>query len=382
VSILTALFWISVFIVLYSNFGYLLLVGLWSKLFPKPVKKDVNYRPYLSIIIPAHNEEDVIVQKIENTLALDYPSDKFELIIISDGSTDSTNEKIARYRDLRIRSNFLDVNQGKSKALMAGIEMAKGTIIVLTDADSFISADALKNLAPGFADPKVGVIVGRIIIQDDPKSAVAAGATSHWKFQELLRQFESLAGSTVSAAGVFHAVRKNLFPPLPENVADDQYILLKALERNHRVICEPDACAITIAPTGIREEFRRKARIHARQLEAVRCLGKGLFRFNWQDIFFFISHKICRWLVPWCLIGAFFLNLLLLSNPFYLLLFYIQVIFYGIAMIGLLMHIFKYGLRLLIFPFYFLMANIAVAFGAARYVLWGAPSKWNSSHIK
>ncbi len=379
---LELVFLVSLFIILYANFGYLLVVWLWAKVRPRKVRKDANFTPSLSVIIPAYNVENTIAQTIENALSLEYPSDKMEVIVISDGSTDGTNEIIRRYNDSRLHYKVLEQNAGKSSALRAGVSMVSGEIIVLTDADSSIPKDSVKQLIAGFADPEVGAVVGRVIIANKLASGISAGASLHWKYQEALRKYESIAGSTVSAAGVFHALRRQLFPELPDNVPDDQYILLSVLARRYRVIGEQNAVATTHAPYGIAEEFRRKARIQSRQLKAVRCMGRRLFRMSFQDLFFFISHKGSRWLVPWCLIMVFASNMLLISKTLYFWLFLAQILIYVLSAVWFIFQ--TLGLRIpkLHLLFYFFVTNAALATGAVRWTLFGSPARWSVSQRK
>jgi len=376
------IFWTGLFVITYANFGYFLLIFLWSKLRPRPYLKNSDFMPSLSLIIPAYNEESVIGQKIENTLSLQYPRDRLEIIIISDGSSDKTNEIINSYQHPNLKCNILNKNIGKSAALMTGVKIAHGEIIVLTDADSFISPDSLLKFAAAFADPEVGGIVGRIEVKDDIKHGVSVGASSHWKFQELLRKYETIIGSTISASGVLYAVRKDLFPLLPDNVPDDQYILLTILQRHYRVICEESAVAITHAPYGVIEEFRRKARIHARQLEAVRHLGLKLLQMNWRDLLMFFSHKVCRWLVPWCLLAVAFSSLFLIPDSLYLVLFWVQILIYGLAAVFPILSVIGIRPPKLHLPFYFILANIAIAFGAVSWIFSGAPARWDLAKRK
>jgi poly-beta-1,6-N-acetyl-D-glucosamine synthase len=375
-----ALFWISLSIVVFANVGYLVVLALLSRLRIRPVAKDEAFTPSLSVIIPAYNEETIIDRKIQNTLALDYPADRMQVVVVSDGSTDGTNAVLGTLRDSRLRVEILKEGRGKCGALMVARTVARGDILVLTDADSMVETDALRKLARNFADPEVGGVVGRVVVRGHGNSNVSAGASSHWKLQEMLRRFETDLGSTVSAAGVLHAVRAPLFPCLSDSTCDDWHILLSVLQQGYRMVSEPAAIGTTCAPRGIRTEFCRKARIQARQLTTVQSLGMGLLRLRWTELLMLIGHKFCRWLVPWCLMAMLVSNAVLLWRPEYRILFAGQLLFYALAVLGFGCQLAGVKVRLLHAPFYFVMANTALAVGALRWALRGSASRWNLVH--
>jgi biofilm PGA synthesis N-glycosyltransferase PgaC len=350
------IFWVAVAIPLYAFAGYPLVLLALGLVIHREVRK-APIRPLVSLLIPAYNEARVMARKIENSLALDYPVDRIEIVIVSDGSSDKTVE-IARSRG-GVRVIALPKNRGKVAALNAAVPELRGEIIVFSDASAMLAPDAMRRLVENFADPGVGAACGRYSVVKPNEVNIGASEDVYWKYEAFLKVRESRLASTLGAHGHLHAIRKKLysFPPA-ETINDDYVIPLAALARGFRAVHEPTAVVFEEARemTG----FKRRIRIVAGNFQQLRHLGQFLKPFQPLPLLFFLSHKVLRLLVPFAMLTALAGNLFLLGSPGYRALLGVQLLFYGFAALGLTGRLRPRALRL---PFYFCMVNSAAFFG-------------------
>jgi poly-beta-1,6-N-acetyl-D-glucosamine synthase len=350
------IFWIAVSIPLYAFLGYpLLLLGLGLMIRREVKKKPI--RPFVSLLIPAYNEARVIARKIENSLALDYPRDRIEIVIVSDGSTDET-VNIARAAG-GVRVLALPKNRGKVAALNAAVPQLKGEIVVFSDASAILAQDALWRLVENFSDRTVGAVCGRYTVVKPNEVNIGASEDVYWKYEAFLKSRESRLGSTLGAHGHLHAIRKELYPfPPSETINDDYVIPLSVVARGFRAVHEPTAVVYEEAQemTG----FGRRIRIVAGNLQQLRHLGQFLRPWQPLPLLLFLSHKVVRLVVPFAMLAALAASFPLLSRPFYRLLLGAQLAIYALAALGLTGRLRPRALRL---PFYFCMVNSAAFFG-------------------
>jgi cellulose synthase/poly-beta-1,6-N-acetylglucosamine synthase-like glycosyltransferase len=353
-------FWIAVLIPLYAFAGYpLVLLGLGLALH-REVKK-APIRPPVSLLIPAYNEARVIARKVENSLALEYPADRIEIVIVSDGSSDSTVD-IARavaWEKGVVRVLALPKNGGKVAALNAAVPELCGEIIVFSDASAMLAPDSVGRLVENFADPAVGAASGRYRVVKPNEVNIGGSEDTYWKYEGFLKAQESRLESTLGAHGHLHAIRKELYPfPPAETINDDYVIPLSVLGRGFRAVYEPAALVYEEARemTG----FGRRIRIMAGNLQQLRHLGQVLSPWRPLPLFFFLSHKVVRLLVPFAMVIALAANLWLLGWQPYRVLLCAQLLFYALAVFGLTGRLRPRALRL---PFYFCMVNSAAFFG-------------------
>jgi poly-beta-1,6-N-acetyl-D-glucosamine synthase len=358
----STIFWIAVSIPLYAYTGYpLLLLGL-RLIIRRPVKK-APIQPSLSLLIPAHNEARVMERKIRNSLALDYPADRLEIVIASDGSTDET-EAIARRFERRIESARLRVfacaeNRGKMAVLNAAIPQMRGEIVVFSDASAMLSTDSVRRLVENFADPSVGAASGRYQVVRPAEVNIGASENLYWKYETFLKTRESQLASTLGGHGQLYAIRKELYPfPPSETINDDYVIPLSVLSRGFRAVYEPAAMVFEEAQemTG----FARRIRIMAGNLQQLRNLPQLLRPLQPLPVFFFLSHKVIRLVAPFAMLAALAANLLLLTVPIYGAALCVQLAFYTLAAFGFSGRLRPRALAL---PFYFCMLNAAAFFG-------------------
>jgi cellulose synthase/poly-beta-1,6-N-acetylglucosamine synthase-like glycosyltransferase len=360
-----ALLWTAVGLIAYTLGGFPLLVFLRGLVLPRPYRTE-DVTPSLTVLVAAHNEAASLGSKIDNLLALDYPSDRLEIVIASDGSDDGTNEIVAEaVRGTPERVKLLPLPRvGKAAALEAGAAAASGEILVLSDANSMYAPDAVRRLVRPLADPAVGGAAGDQRYLTDPSAeGVAAGERGYWSFDRLLKRAATRAGSVVSATGAIYALRRSLFPAhIPSDVTDDFFISTGVVSQGKRLVFVPDAVAYEpVAPSaGI--EFGRKVRVMTRGLRGVVARRELLnpFRHGFYAIQLF-SHKVLRRLLAVPLALLLVTSFLLWQDgPAFRAVAIAQAALYGAGVLGILLG--RRGLgrsRLLALPAFLCLANAA-----------------------
>jgi glycosyltransferase involved in cell wall biosynthesis len=372
-----SLFWIVVALVSYIYFGYPFLLLILSKLRPAlPVQK-ADITPTLSFIIPAYNEEKVIARKIENTLALNYPREKFEIIIVSDGSTDGTNEIVRTFANQDVTLVALYPNQGKSSAENQAVAEARGEILLFSDADIMLQPGAVSKIGRNFANESVGCVVGKITYLNENDASASEAESNYWRYELFLRNMENKVGNFAMGSGIM-AIRHDHFHSLNPDVGEDFVLPMQTAMAGYRVVYEPEAVSETIV--GIvkkRDMFQRKLRVITKDLCGLFLCRAILNPFRYPLYAWgLISHKLLRWLVPYFLIALFISNSLLLGRTFYNLTLLFQIAFYALALSGYLWE--KEGklpLALSI-PLFFCLVNLSALFGVGGFLLGRKAGRW------
>lgn len=378
--VISALFWLSLLLFLWTYFGYPLMMYLWSKLRPRPIVRE-DWEPSITLLIPAYNEIDVIRRKLENSVSLDYPADKLEVMLIDDGSDDGTRE-VAREFVASHGITLIEKEErtGKMASVNMGFERARGEIVVLSDASPNYEDDALRILVRPLADTSVGVAVGTLAVWD-AENAVAKPAGLYWKYEAALRGWETQTGSTVAVHGNMFAIRRTLFKPLTSGTINDEFsIAMEALRAGKRVVYERPALSYDDASANMGDEFKRRVRINAGRYQAL--FSAGYLNGPTFDVTFrLFSHKLLRPLTPLLMLGMLVTNALALwwvptpvENVFALsgwwvvLLALGQVLFYGMALVGWQLERHNRRNRLLNVVYFFVSSNIAALLGLWRWV--------------
>ncbi|MGE3315579.1 MAG: glycosyltransferase family 2 protein [Planctomycetaceae bacterium] len=359
---LVGLFWILFAAIAWVYLGFPLLI-LFKSLWRKPYRKE-DVTPHVSLVIIAYNESAAIGEKLDNILALDYPREKLEIIVGSDGSNDGTDEIVAGYADRGIRLCSFP-RRGKIPALNDAVSLATGEILAFSDANSMFSRDALRILVRPFADPTIGGVAGNQCYTTSTGNAASHGEKKYWSFDRILKRLESESGHTISSTGAIHAVRREFFAPVPSGVCDDSVISKRVILGGSRLVFEPDAIASEPVAPSDGAELARKMRVITRGLSAlweVRELFNP-FQFGFYSFQLF-SHKLLRWAAVWLLLGIFFANAMILGQGlFYQVFFAAQVLFYVSAIAGCLLRNSSLrrakAFKLLAIPYYFCFANYA-----------------------
>lgn len=321
------IFWVSLWLIAYTYVGYPLWLYFRTRWCPRPVRSAPLF-PSVSIVMAAHNEAETLPRKLRNLAQLDYPRDRYEIVVVSDGSTDATSQILASQAHQRLRIFSFPQRQGKAAALNRGVQEARGEIIVFTDARQLIAPDSVRHLASNFADPAVGCVSGELML-GEPNAPAASGVGLYWRMEKKIRQWESARGSVVGATGALYAARKGLLVPLPlGTILDDVYLPLLVARQGGRIVFEPQARAWDRTGDPQRE-FRRKVRTLTGNYQLVQLAPWLLTRAN-PIRFEFVCHKLLRLLIPFVL-ASILVSSLFLQGAFYKLALALQVLFYALA---------------------------------------------------
>ncbi|XXF81053.1 glycosyltransferase family 2 protein [Myxococcaceae bacterium GXIMD 01537] len=332
--------------------------------------------PPVSLVVAAYNEAGCIEQKLENSLALDYPEDLFEVLIGSDGSTDGTDDLVRQCTDARVRLSSAQ-RAGKTTVLNRCVPSARGDIVVLSDANTMIDAAAVKALVRHFEDPEVGAVCGRLKLYNPTRRDYEESA--YWSYESLIKFYEGKRGSVVGANGGLYAIRRSLFTLLPPStIVDDFVIPLRILEKGFRVVYEPEAVATEETTEDYGKEFGRRARIAAGNFQSLKMVPGLLLPTAGFPAFAFWSHKLLRWFAPALMCVALVANLFLLDRLFYQLTLAAQVLFYGLAYLGKVGAL-KRGAakRVASVAYYFVTMNLAIVVGFWRFLRNSQRAAWD-----
>ncbi|GIK57917.1 MAG: glycosyl transferase [Chloroflexota bacterium] len=363
--------------ILYTYIAYPALLAVAARLWPRPVQTAVH-TPTVTLLIAAYNEEEMITQKIENSLALDYPPERLQILVAADGSTDRTAQLVDAYAHQNVLLNDEPARHGKMAAINRAMPRATGEIVVFSDANNFYQADALRELVKPFADASVGAASGaKVIAKGDGVLGESEGL--YWRYESFIKEKETAVHSSIGVAGEMLAIRRCLFEPPPDDVInDDFYMAARLLHRGYRVVYVPAARSIErISPTA-QDEMARRARIVAGRYQAI-WRSREIVPWKrpllaWQ----LVSHKFLRPLVPLAMITAALSNLLLAfrARPLARLLLLWQIAFYGTAVLGSYFHPGgKWG-KLLYLPTYLVHSNLAALFGLGRFLAGKQTTRW------
>jgi len=363
-------------IIIYAYAGYPAVLGFLGLFRRRRIRSDESYEPRVVLIISVHNEERIIREKIENSLALDYPRSKLKIVVASDGSVDATNDIVREYEGHGIVLKAFDRREGKSAMLNRAVLGLEGDIIVFSDANAFYREDAIRKLVRNMADDDIGCVVGRLVYLTN-HSYVGKGESLYWRYELALNKLESKLRSVLVGTGTIFAVRRGLFRPLVKDVANDFQLPAEVASRGYGVVYEGDAIAYERSAFFFREEFARKRRIIVRGLTGFRAL-RGNFGGSFR-VFQFMSRKLIRWFVGPLMPVLYAVNLMLIAEPLYLVLFVLQNLFYLLALIGALLRRGGVQSRVLFVPFYFVMVNAASCAAIASYIGGDRMTSWEKA---
>lgn len=384
-------FWLSMFIVFYTFFGYGILLFFLVKLRTvfkgkRNVPDNGGNWPSVTLIVAAYNEEDFIVEKINNTLGLNYAADRVSYIFVTDGSNDRTPDIVAGYPQIKLMHR--PERNGKIAAVHRAMQEVNSEITVFTDANTFLNKDALLNICRHYADKSVGAVSGEKRVQVEDAGDATAGEGFYWKYESKLKQWDSELYSVVGAAGELFSIRTALYEPVPsDTILDDFMISLLIAQRGYRIVYEPKAYATEGGSENVKEELKRKIRIAAGGIQSILRLKKMMNPFrNFVLCFQYISHRVLRWTItPFLMIIALVLNYIIVhegASVFYTVLLGCQVLFYSLALLGLLLQKRQVRIKALYIPYYFCMMNYAVIAGIRRYFSGTQSAVWEKAKRK
>ncbi len=323
-------FWASAVLVAYAYFGYAGWLWVRVHLRPRPVRR-ASLTPGVSVVMIVRNEEHNLERKIGSLLRFEYPGDRLEFVIVSDGSSDASDQILSRYAgDPRFRVIYSAQSRGKACGLNEALQVARGDVIVFTDARQEIEPAAWRLLMENFADPTVGCASGELMLGDMQSGESGQGMGLYWRIEKKVREMESSSGSVVGATGAFYAARRELIPTVPaDTILDDVYIPMAIARAGKRVVFDPRARAWDKPNLGGRREFSRKIRTLSGNYQLLQ-LAPWLLGPSNPLRFEFISHKLLRLVVPFALLAALVSSA---SAPglFCRIVFLAQVAVYGLA---------------------------------------------------
>lgn len=389
---MAVLFWLAVGVMCYTFVGYGIVLYILVKLkrlikSPYPISDESASYPTVTLMVAAYNEADVMDAKIANTLELDYPEERLQLIFVTDGSTDDTPAIVGTHAGIMLLHQ--PERRGKMAAIKRAMDYVTGTITVFTDGNTFLNPEAIKQLVKHYQNPKVGAVAGEKRIRvDRTADASAAGEGFYWKYESKLKQLDYALYSNVGAAGELFSIRTALYPTVEtDTIIDDHMIAMRIAEKGFIIGYEPRAYATETASENTKEELKRKIRIAAGGIQSIFRLPKAANPFYYPLLTFqYISHRVLRWtIVPFLLPLIFILNGFLAAKGLgavYAVLFVMQVLFYGLALIGWLLEGRQVRVKLFFVPYYFCLMNYAVVAGIFRYLKGNQAAAWEKSRRK
>jgi len=386
---LAILFWLSVFLIIYTYIGYPVMLALIAKLIPFQSRASGTLDPSVTLLITAYNEEAVIEKKIENSLRLDYPRDRLQIIVAADGSSDRTPEIVGKFHERGVELTYISLRNGKLAAINRAMAQARGDIVIFSDANNMYDPDTVRKLITPFSDPTVGASTGaKLIIQDGSDLSSAEGI--YWKYESWIKTNETVLGTCTSSVGEILAIRHELYNPPPSHIInDDYYIVLDLIKRGFRVFYVPEARSFEYISATVRDEMVRRTRMNTGKYQAI-FMSYGLLPFNrpillWQ----IISHKYFRAFLPFGFIGALLTNIFLvliprdtstsllrMSAPYAWTFLSIQLFFYLLAVFGNLVKFQGLLGKLIYLPTYLVNSNIAILRGFYGYISGKQTNIW------
>jgi biofilm PGA synthesis N-glycosyltransferase PgaC len=320
----------------YTYLGYPALIWVLARLFPRSVSRGAD-QPRVVVVIVVHNEASRILRKLESCCALNYPSDKFRILVVSDGSDDATNETVAAFPDPRVSLLAFSRRRGKAACLNDAVASCGEDIIVLTDARQRLDAGALSCLVENFADSRVGAVSGDLIFDADGLTQFGDGVDTYWRYEKFIRKQESRLHSTVGVTGALYALRREAFRAIPENtILDDVLIPMNAAMSGLRVVFETGAKAYDRPSSDAQQEKRRKVRTLAGNVQLLASNGRFLVPGRNPLFFQLVSHKVLRLLAPFFMLTLAVTNIQLArKDALYTLALIGQMLAYGAAGAGI-----------------------------------------------
>src|SRR5882762_7587917 len=368
--------WCSLAVLFYVYLGYPALLGLVGLMIRRP-RAVVGYFPKISVLIAAYNEEAGIRRKIEDTLALDYPADKIEVLVLSDCSTDRTDEIVKGIADPRVRLLRAPIRKGKTNAQNLGANVAQGEVLIFSDATTVYHPLALQYIACNYADPKIGAVSGRYQYFDPQgNSPTGLGMIAFWNYENFIKMMQSRIRTISGFCVCIYSVRRAAYTPLHPDVISDLVQPLWAIQKGYRVVFEDRALAYEETTKSSREEFSMRVRVVTRGIRGILSVPGLLnpLKHGWVS-FQLLSHKVLRWMVPFFLLLLFTASAALWNHSWYGMLFALQVGFYGFALLTLLVPLHRLWKPLGI-PLYFCTLNAAAlrsvleAVRGRKYAIW------------
>jgi cellulose synthase/poly-beta-1,6-N-acetylglucosamine synthase-like glycosyltransferase len=386
---LKVVFWILLFIVFYTYIGYGIVLFIIIKIrralgMGKKAEIDHSYEPEVTLFIAAYNERDYVQDKMQNSYELEYPKEKLNIVWVTDGSDDGTQELLKDYQNTTV--HHLDARNGKIGAMNRGMDFVKTPIVIFSDANTMLGKESVRRIVNQFANKTVGCVSGeKRIINKESDVASGAGEGLYWKYESTLKKWDAELYSVVGAAGELFAIRTSLYRHVEKDtLLDDFVISLRVAQDGYTIQYDPEAYAIETASANVKEELKRKIRIAAGGIQSIVRLRSLLNIFKYGTLSFqYISHRVLRWTItPLCLILLIPVSAVLAYNDgyfgyhLYSILFLLQLLFYIAALTGWFLENRSTRIKILFVPYYFFIMNLSVVLGFFRYMKKSQSVNW------
>lgn len=367
-----------VLFILYIYFGYFILVLVLGRIIRKTVLK-ADIEPHVTMLISAYNEERSIAAKIQESLELDYPEDKLRIIVISDGSTDRTDDIVRSFRKVELIR--VEGRVGKTEARNQALSIIKGDIIIFSDATTVYRQDVIRKIVRNFADPSVGMVTGHLIYQDPGKSQTGPGQALYWKYESKIKKAQTAMGTLTGSVGCLTAFRKELYTPLPGNIIEDFTEPLMFVMKGKRVVYEEEAVCYEETTKKSKAEWSMRIRVIRGGMRGLLFARQILDPFKYPVPFFqILSHKVLRWFVPVLMILIFTLNFLIVyqgrADWFSSSLLWAQLGFYALGLFTFFWEGLGVKVRLASIPLYFIVLNAASLVALIKTLTSELESTW------
>ena len=382
------IFWLSVFIVCYTYVGYAVALWLMVKIKEavkgRRVWRQVEDYPEVTLLVAAFNEKDFVNAKVRNSLELDYPKELLKIMWVTDGSDDGTPELLQQYPEVTVYHR--PERAGKIEAMNRGVHLTDSPIVIFSDANTMLGKESVRRIVHLFANPEVGCVSGeKRIVGNEKDTASGAGEGLYWKYESFQKRYDARLYSVVGAAGELFAIRRELYAEVEsDTLLDDFMISLRIAMQGYVTQYDPDAYAYETSSANVKEELKRKVRIAAGGFQSIVRLAPLLNIFRYGILSFqYISHRVLRWtLAPLCLLLLLAGNAALaceagwFSCRFFPVVFWLQALFYAMALLGWFLENRHIKLKILFVPYYFFIMNLSVYLGLFRYMKKSQDVKW------
>lgn len=381
-NFLIIIFFFCILLILQTYVLYPLSIKLLTFFYHKNYITDNDYKPQISILISAYNEEKTLEKTVFNLFESDYPADKLEIIVGSDNSIDGTNEILKKmgekYQNLKYV--LFDKRRGKKFVINDIVKLARGEILVFSDSNTIYKKDALKNLIKYYTDPRVGGVCGRLkLIESTDNFETGNQEKKYWDYESWIKNNEGKLGILIGANGGIYSIKRNLFIPMPETepVVDDLYLSLKILEMGKDFIYTTESEAVETISPKVKSEYDRKKRIMPRNLETLKRTKSLIFSSRFLVSYALWSHKIIRWFSPILFILLLGLNMILFQSAgIFKILFFSQLMVYFSVLIGFVLNRMNLKIVPFLMIYYFFITNVALIVGLQKYLLKTHKSIW------
>lgn len=375
---MTTVLWISILLFVYPYLLYPLAILPIALIRSRQIRRE-DQTPTVTILIPAYNEVDCIGATIQNKLDQGYPSGKLQIIVISDGSTDGTDEVATGFANRGVTLLRREGREGKAAALNDAIRHARGDIVVFSDANSLFGPGALKRIAEDFADPEVGYITGSLGFLSNGTDLSGAGVDAYMRYENLVRSVETMTGSIIGVNGGVDAIRRTLYVDTPAHLITDFVLPLTVMSNGYRVIFDPAVTSFEVPNSEVASEFRMRVRVALRALQGLAYMRRLLNPLRYpMAAFCLVSHKILRYFGFVFMVSALISNIAvaLQGNGLYEALLIAQIAAYALALLGLARRLPSWLRKIVAVPSYLVLSNAAFAVAAFRFIRGDTMATW------